>query len=142
MASIPRDEGTVRLSSKGESDRITQRLAVQILCLPKTPSELKTQRFRAFMRSWCDHDELSFRRPFHSGSLQFSNPYHPAVLRDLRGQTDTCSRSPCSDFVTNNAAPDPRSRLRPPITRLCFASITSASWWDKSGPTECGSLKS
>ena len=30
------------------------------LWLPKTPSELKTRRFRSFVRSWCDHDELSF----------------------------------------------------------------------------------
>ena len=42
--------------------------------LPKTSSELKTRRFRSFVRSWCDHDELSFRCPFRSGCLQFSNP--------------------------------------------------------------------
>jgi len=28
------------------------------LWLPKTPSELKTQRVRSFVRSWCYHDEL------------------------------------------------------------------------------------
>ena len=48
------------------------------LWLPKTPSELKTRRFRSFVRSWCDHDELSFRCPFRSGCLQFSNPCRPA----------------------------------------------------------------
>ena len=48
------------------------------LWLPKTPSELKTQRFRSFVRSWCYHDELSFRRPFRFGRLQFSNPCRPA----------------------------------------------------------------
>src|SRR5450631_164303 len=48
------------------------------LWLPKTPSDLKMQRFRVFVRSWCDHDELSFRRPFRSGSVQFSNPCRPA----------------------------------------------------------------
>jgi hypothetical protein len=31
--------------------------------LAKTLSELKT----AFVRSWCDHDELSFRRHFRPG---------------------------------------------------------------------------
>jgi putative transposase len=48
------------------------------LWLPKTPSELKMQRFRAIVRSWWYLDELSFRRPFRSGSLQFSNPCRPA----------------------------------------------------------------
>jgi len=40
------------------------------LWLPKTPSVLKTQRFRAFVRSWWYLDELSFRRPFHSGGVR------------------------------------------------------------------------
>src|ERR1700730_9245347 len=48
------------------------------LCLPKTPSELKMQRFRAFVRSWWDHDELSFCCPFRFGHLQFSIPCRPA----------------------------------------------------------------
>src|SRR3984957_4906052 len=34
------------------------------LWLPKTPSELKMQWFRAFVRSWWYHDELSFCCPF------------------------------------------------------------------------------
>jgi NAD(P)-dependent dehydrogenase (short-subunit alcohol dehydrogenase family) len=38
------------------------------LWLPKTPSDLKTQRFRSFVRSWWLHDD-SFRRPFRLGSL-------------------------------------------------------------------------
>ena len=51
----------------------------QIACgYPKTPSELKTKRFRAFMRSWWYFDELSFRRPFRFCRLQFSNPCRPA----------------------------------------------------------------
>ena len=29
---------------------------------------------RSFVSSWCCHDELSFRRPFRFGRLQFSNP--------------------------------------------------------------------
>ncbi len=41
------------------------------VCLPKTPSELKTQRFGAFIRSLCDHDELSFRRPFRFVASSF-----------------------------------------------------------------------
>src|ERR1700721_1866963 len=47
------------------------------LSLPKTPSELKMQRFQAFMRSCCYHDELSFRRFFVAGRLQLSNPRCP-----------------------------------------------------------------
>jgi hypothetical protein len=43
------------------------------LSLPKTPPELKMRRFRTFRRSCCYHDELSFRRFFVAGRLQFSN---------------------------------------------------------------------
>src|ERR1700730_13475706 len=46
--------------------------------LQKTPSELKMQWFRAFVRSWWYHDELSFCCPFRFGHLQFSIPRHPA----------------------------------------------------------------
>src|SRR5260370_28057486 len=52
--------------------------SLSILSLPKTPSELKMQRFRAFMRSCCHHDDLSFRRFFVAGRLQLSNPCCPA----------------------------------------------------------------
>ena len=59
------------------------------LSLPKTPSELKMQRFRAFMRSCCYHDELSFRRFFVAGRLQLSNPCCPAS-GDPRVSSPTC----------------------------------------------------
>jgi hypothetical protein len=39
--------------------------------LPKTPSELKMQWFRAFVRSWWYHNELSFCCPFRFAHLQF-----------------------------------------------------------------------
>src|SRR5271166_463173 len=47
------------------------------------------QRFRSYVRSWRNHDELSFRRPFCSGSLQFSNPCCPAG-GDPRAASPTC----------------------------------------------------
>jgi len=81
---------TVSSACQPASSNLRNELAVQhetevlflrsngTLWLPKTPSELKMQRFRVFVRSWCDHDELSFRRSFRSGSVQFSNPCRPA----------------------------------------------------------------
>jgi len=74
-------------SINSRSSRLPPTLAFEVprgaglalgLWLPKTPSELKTQRFRSFVRSWCYHDELSFRRPFRFGRLEFSNPCRPA----------------------------------------------------------------
>ena len=86
------------------------------LCLPKTPSELKTQRFRAFMRSWCDHDELSFRRPFRFCHLQFSNPYRPAG-------GDPRASSPTRGFPKERAAALAPPALRPALVGLALAIV-------------------
>jgi hypothetical protein len=59
------------------------------LWLPKTPSELKTRRFRAFVRSWWYHDELSFRRPFRSGCLPVFEPVPPCRRRFSRSVTNS-----------------------------------------------------
>jgi hypothetical protein len=64
--------------------------------LPKTPSELKMQWFRAFVRSWWYHDELSFGCPFRFGHLQFSNPWRPAggdprAASSTRGFPEECT---------------------------------------------------
>src|ERR1700735_2267293 len=66
------------------------------LWLPKTPSELKMQRFRAFVRSWWYHDELSFCCPFRFGHLQFSIPCRPAggdprASSSTRGFPEECT---------------------------------------------------
>ena len=50
------------------------------------------QRFRSFVRSWCYHDELCFRRLFLTGRLQFSNPCRTAG-GDSRASSPT-HRSP------------------------------------------------
>src|SRR3984957_3710530 len=86
------------------------------LCLPKTPSELKTQRFRAFMRSWCDHDELSFCRPFRFCHLQFSNPYRPAG-------GDPRASSPTRGFPKERAAALAPPALRPALVDLALAVV-------------------
>src|SRR6202046_2366998 len=66
------------------------------LWLPKTPSELKMQWFRAFVRSWWYHDELSFCCPFRFGHLQFSIPCRPAggdprASSSTRGFPEECT---------------------------------------------------
>src|SRR3984957_19266638 len=66
------------------------------LWLPKTPSELKMQWFRAFVRSWWYHDELSFGCPFRFGHLQFSIPCRPAggdprASSSTRGFPEECT---------------------------------------------------
>jgi hypothetical protein len=60
------------------------------LWLPKTPSDLKTQGFRSFVRLWWLHDELSFYRLFRFDSLHFSNPCCPTG-GDPRASSPTCS---------------------------------------------------
>src|SRR6202051_5168111 len=81
----------------GFSGLITQRSVVQIhLWLPKTPSELKMQWFRAFVRSWWYHDELSFCCPFRFGHLQFSIPCRaaggdPRASSSTRGFPEECT---------------------------------------------------
>ena len=91
-------------------------LSLLHLCLPKTPSELKTQRFRAFMRSWCDHDELFFRRPFRFCHLQFSNPYRPAG-------GDPRASSPTRGFPKERAAALAPPALRPALVGLALAMV-------------------
>src|ERR1700723_64654 len=87
-----------------------------VLCLPKTPSEPKTQRFRAFMRSWCDHDELSFGCPFRFCRLQFSNPYRPAG-------GDPRASSPTRGFPKERAAALAPPALRPALVGLALAMV-------------------
>ena len=86
------------------------------VCLPKTPSELKTQRFRAFMRSWCDHDELSFRRPFRFCHLRFSNPYRPAG-------GDPRASSPTRGFPKERSAALAPPAVRPALVGLALAMV-------------------
>ena len=84
--------------------------------LPKTPSELKTRRFRSFVRSWCDHDELSFRCPFRSGCLQFSNPCRPAG-------GDPCASPPTRGFPKECAASLALPALRPAVVGFVIAMV-------------------
>jgi hypothetical protein len=84
--------------------------------LPKTPSELKTWRFRSFVRSWCDHDELSFRCPFRSGCLQFSNPCRPAG-------GDPRASPPTRRFPEERVASSAPPALRPALVDLALAMV-------------------
>src|SRR3984885_14465754 len=77
------------------------------------------QRFRAFMRSWCDHDELSFRRPFRSGSVQFSNS-----CRTTGG--DPRASSPTRRFPKERVASSAPPALRPALVGLALAMV--AGW--------------
>jgi integrase len=96
--------------------KLAKSYADAALCLPKTPSELKTQRFRAFMRSWCDHDELSFRRPFRFCRLQLSNPYRPAG-------GDPRASSPTRGFPKERSAALAPPALRPALVGLTLAMV-------------------
>src|ERR1700730_10815004 len=86
------------------------------LWVPKTPSDLKMQRFRSFVRSWWYLDELSFRRPFRSGSLQFSNPSRPA------GGGPRAS-SPTRSFPKERAASLALPALRPALVGFVIAMV-------------------
>jgi len=86
------------------------------LCLPKTPSVLKLQRLRAFMRSLWDHDELSFRRPFLAGRLQLSNPCRPAGR-------DPCASSPTHRSPKERAASSATPALRPILVDRALAMV-------------------
>src|SRR5580704_8421311 len=84
------------LARNPHSSKVTARACCSILWLPKTPSELKMQWFRAFVRSWWYHDELSFCCPFRFGHLQFSNPCRPAggdprASSSTRGFPEECT---------------------------------------------------
>jgi len=100
------------------TSRITSRWAAPeiILCLPKTPSVLKLQRLRAFMRSLWDHDELSFRRPFLAGRLQLSNPCRPAGR-------DPCASSPTHRSPKERAASSATPALRPILVDRALAMV-------------------
>jgi hypothetical protein len=89
-----------RWAAELEADRIGINLLLACLgtplWLPKTPSELKMQWFRAFVRSWWYHDELSFCCPFRFGHLQFSIPCRPAggdprASSSTRGFPEECT---------------------------------------------------
>ena len=86
------------------------------LWLPKTPSDLKTQRFQSFVRSWCYHDELSFRRPFRSRPAPVSNPCRPAG-------GDPRASSPTRSFPKERAASFALSTLRPTLVGLAVAMV-------------------
>ena len=87
------------------------------LSLPKTPSELKPQRFRAFVRSLCDHDELTFRRSFRFCRLQFSKPCRPAG-------GDPRASSPNRGYPKERATALTPPRLRPVLVGLALAMVT------------------
>ena len=84
------------------------------LSLPKTPSELKMQRFRAFMRSCCYHDELSFRRFFVAGRLQLSNPCCPA------------GGDPRASSPTHRSPKERAASFAPPALRPAFVGFALA----------------
>jgi hypothetical protein len=77
------------------------------------------QRFRAFMRSWWYLDELSFRRPFRSGSVQFSNS-----CRTTGG--DPRASSPTRRFPKERVASSAPPALRPALVDLALAMV--AGW--------------
>jgi hypothetical protein len=113
-AAGPSNDASANRASNGVTAAVTG--TGTTVCLPKTPSELKTQRFRAFMRSWCDHDELSFRRPFRFCRLQFSNPYRPAG-------GDPRASSPTRGFPKERAAALAPPALRPALVGLALAMV-------------------
>src|ERR1700727_2986978 len=86
------------------------------LWLPKTPSELKMQWLRAFVRSWWYLDELSFRRPFRSGRVQFSNS-----CRTTGG--DPRASSPTRRFPKERVAALAAPALRPALVGLALAMV-------------------
>jgi hypothetical protein len=116
--------------------KVSSEILLTVLSLPKTPSELKMQRFRAFMRSCCYHDELSFRRFFVAGRLQLSNPRCPAS-GDPRASSPT-HRSPKERAAKAQVCLPPTSLrplrlivagqprlLRP--SKTCFVTLSAAS---------------
>src|SRR5260370_11457965 len=88
--------------------------SLSILSLPKTPSELKMQRFRAFMRSCWYHDELSFRRFFVAGRLQLSNSRCPA------------SGDPRASSPTHRSPKERAASFAPPALRPAFVGFALA----------------
>src|SRR5580700_4028040 len=97
----------------------TEELGSTILWLPKTPSELKMQWFRAFVRSWWYHDELSFCCPFRFGHLQFSNPCRPAggdpsASSSTRGFPEECTAA----FAPPALRPAPAEATFPDLANL------------------------
>jgi len=91
------------------------------LWLPKTPSELKMQWFRAFVRSWWYHDELSFCCPFRFGHLQFSIPCRPAG-GDPRASSST------RGFPEECTAAFAPPALRPAFVGLAVTMVARPGW--------------
>src|SRR5229473_6338755 len=89
---------------------------IPYLWLPKSLFELKTRRFRSFVRSWCYHDKLSCRRPFRFGSLEFSNP-----CRTTGG--DSRASPPTRRFPKERAAALAPPALRPALVGLALAMV-------------------
>ena len=71
------------------------------------------------MRFLCDHDELSFRRPFRFCRLQFSNPCRPAG-------GDPRASSPTRGFPKERTASFALPALRPAFVVLALAMV--ARW--------------
>jgi hypothetical protein len=95
-------------SSKGEPPVFAP------LSLPKTPSELKMQRIRAFMRSCCYQEELSFPRFFVAGRLQLSNPRCPP------------SGDPRASSPTHRSPKERAAWFAPPALRPAFVGFALA----------------
>jgi hypothetical protein len=85
-----------------------------MLSLPKTPSGLKMQRFRAFMRSCCYHDDLTFRRFFVAGRLQLSNPCCAA------------DGDPRASSPTHRSPKERAASFAPPALRSAFVGFALA----------------
>src|SRR3984893_19352252 len=87
--------------------------------LQKTPSELKMQWFRAFVRSWWYHDELSFCCPFRFGHLQFSNPCRAA------------GGDPRASSSTRGFPEERTAAFAPPAVRPAFVglAVTMVARW-------------
>jgi hypothetical protein len=97
-------------------------IIIIVLWLPKTPSELKMQGFRSFVRSWCYHDELSFRRLFLTGRLHFSNPCR------------TAGGDPRALSPTHRSPKERASSFAPPALRPVLMVLLSRCWpgWRRS----------
>ena len=74
------------------------------------------------MRSWWYLDELSIRRPFRSGSLQFSNPSRPAG-------GDPRASSPTRSFPKERAASLALPALRPALVGFVIAMVARLAPW-------------
>ena len=74
------------------------------------------QWFRAFVRSWWYHDELSFCCPFRFGHLQFSIPCRPA------------GGDPRASSSTRGFPEECTAAFAPPALRPAFVGL-AVTWW-------------